>query len=182
MIIWSCLKVKFTVKVKAGVKDRGQLFAAQFYLFTFCCSCRRMRRMTFPCGRLLQCWRCRPRWRWRYVTPVLREAARGDGAQGWQHGRPETHGRWIVAAAARLHGPTGIGPVHTKRLRYYFVFTEWKGIFLWSLSLLNVNIKLDSIWTNLERMSLSLSLYYKRTLTDGFNLHQAPTYCCWVWI
>ena len=91
------------------------------------------------------------------VTPVLREAARGDGARGWQHGRPETHGRWIVAAAARLHGPTGIGPVHTERLRYYFVFTEWKRIFLWFLLLPNLNIKLDSIWTNLERMSLSLS-------------------------
>ena len=32
------------------------------------------------------------------------------------------------------------------------------------LSLLNVNIKLDSLRTHLEAMSLSLSLQYKRTL------------------
>ena len=46
---------------------------------------------------------------------------------------------------------------------FRFIYTEWKrrrkrNIFLWSKSLLNVNIKLDSLWTHLETMSPSLSL------------------------
>ena len=51
----------------------------------------------------------------------------------------------------------------TSPLRY--IYTERKRFFLWSLSLLNVNIKLDFLWTHLEAMSLSLSRQYKRTLT-----------------
>ena len=35
---------------------------------------------------------------------------------------------------------------------------------IWSLSLLNVNIKLDSLWSLLEATSRSLSHQYKRTL------------------
>ena len=49
----------------------------------------------------------------------------------------------------------------TSPLRY--IYTERKRFF--SLSLLNVHIKLDFLWTHLEAMSLSLSRQYKRTLT-----------------
>ena len=42
-----------------------------------------------------------------------------------------------------------------------FIHTEWKRmrkrIFLWSMSLLKVRIELDSLWTHLEAISLSLS-------------------------
>ena len=46
-----------------------------------------------------------------------------------------------------------------------------KRIFLWSLSLLNVNIKLDSPLTHLEAISLSLLLsrQYKLTFTEALN-------------
>ena len=45
--------------------------------------------------------------------------------------------------------------------------TGMHSCFLWSLSLLNVNIKLDSLWTCLEVMSFSLWQHYKRTQTTG---------------
>ena len=48
------------------------------------------------------------------------------------------------------------------------VYLHWAkaNVFLWSLSVLNVHIKLDSLWTHLEAMlySLLLSPQYKRTL------------------
>ena len=44
--------------------------------------------------------------------------------------------------------------------------TGMQSCFLWCLSLLNVNIKLDSLWTHLEAMSLSVLSQYKRTVTS----------------
>ena len=55
-------------------------------------------------------------------------------------------------------------------MRFLKVYLHWskanaKAIFsLWSLSLLNVNIYLDSLWTHLEAISLLFSHLYKRTL------------------
>ena len=48
-----------------------------------------------------------------------------------------------------------------------------RDFFLWSLSLLSVNIKLESLWTHLEAISLSLSPQYKRTLTCCAGSHEA---------
>ena len=44
----------------------------------FCCSCLRRRRMTFRCGRSSRCWRCPPRWRWRYAGITLGGVGRRD--------------------------------------------------------------------------------------------------------
>ena len=64
-----------------------------------------------------------------------------------------------------------------KGVRYVylkFIYTERKRFFLRSLSLLSVNIKLDSLWTHLEVISLSLLRQYKRILTVvRAHLHQA---------
>ena len=53
-------------------------------------------------------------------------------------------------------------------LRVIYTYQTWKRIFLWcfSLSWFEWAIKLDSLWTHLESMSLSLSCQYKQTLTD----------------
>ena len=55
--------------------------------------------------------------------------------------------------------------VHHRKVHLHCVKANAKAIFLWCLSLLNVNIKFDSLWTHLEAMSLSLSRQYKGTLT-----------------
>ena len=43
-------------------------------------------------------------------------------------------------------------------------------VFLWSLSLVNMNFKLDSLWIYLEAKSLSLSRHYKWVLRDQVSL------------
>ena len=45
----------------------------------------------------------------------------------------------------------------------------------WFLSLLNVNIELDSLWTHLEAISLSLSPQHKRTLNGLDSEQQVAT-------
>ena len=65
---------------------------------------------------------------------------------------------------------------HPERFIYFAIF------FLWSLPLLHVNIKLDSLWTHLETMSLSFSFQYKRYYAEMFTLvwdrEQDPLYNC----
>ena len=61
-----------------------------------------------------------------------------------------------------------LGPVYTIRLKAHLHWVKANAkriLFLWSLLLLNINIKLDSLWTHPEAPSLSLlfSLQYKRT-------------------
>ena len=99
---------------------------------SICCSCRRMRRMTFPCGRLLQCWRCRPRWRWRYADTTWGGAGRrgpGMAARSTRNTRTvdrssRRQASWPEGNRACTHWTSAI------LLRFYWVKANFSLIFV----------------------------------------------------